>query len=119
VDVFENRTVYTLLADYQGRANGGDGWLRILRFVPASNRVEVQTYSPWLDAYETDTDSEFVLYYDMSGVPFDFLGTVTALSGNTATLPWSDRTPDLYEWYVVADDSSSATRSATWSFTIP
>lgn len=64
-DTFEGRTVHTLLADYQDRANGGNGWLRILEFRPASDTIAVRTYSPFLDAYETDADSEFTLAYAM------------------------------------------------------
>ena len=54
-------TIYSLLADYQSRTNGGNGWLRILEFVPAENKINVKTYSPSLDQYETDADSQFTL----------------------------------------------------------
>ena len=53
--------IYSLLADYQGRTNGGNGWLRILEFVPAENKINVKTYSPYLNQDETDADSEFTL----------------------------------------------------------
>ncbi len=58
-------TVHTLLSDYQGRANGGEGWLRILEFRPTENRIRVKTWSPWLGRYETDADSDFSLPYDL------------------------------------------------------
>jgi hypothetical protein len=67
VDVYNGNTVNTLLADYQDYANGGNGFLRILRFSPSKNEIAVETYSPWLDRYETDSESEFVLQYDMGG----------------------------------------------------
>ena len=60
-DMANGHPVYQMLSDYQDRASGGEGWLRILRFVPAENKVYVQTYSPWLNRYETDADSEFTL----------------------------------------------------------
>jgi len=66
-DVYNGNTVNTLLADYQSYANGGDGFLRILRFSPSKNEIAVETYSPWLDQYETDSESQFVLAYDMRG----------------------------------------------------
>lgn len=66
MDVYEGRVIYTLLADYQDEPNGGDGWLRILRFSPSSNTIRVMTYSPTLDRYQTDADSQFTLLYDMS-----------------------------------------------------
>ena len=66
-DTFNGNTVYTLLADYQSRTNGGDGWLRILEFSPANNEIRVKTFSPTLAQYETDADSQFTLAYDMGG----------------------------------------------------
>jgi len=53
------KPVYQLLADYQDLPNGGDGWLRILKF--SGDNIYVQTYSPFLDSYQTDTDSEFTV----------------------------------------------------------
>lgn len=53
--------VLEMLADYQGRENGGDGWLRLIRFVPATREIQVRTYSPVLKKFETDADSEFVV----------------------------------------------------------
>lgn len=54
-------SVIELLQDYQGRSNGGDGWLRLLRFNIKAKKMIVQTYSPVLKRYETDADSFFVL----------------------------------------------------------
>jgi hypothetical protein len=51
--------IIELLQDYQGRANGGDGWLRLLRFNLKAKKMIVQTYSPVLKRYETDPDSFF------------------------------------------------------------
>ena len=65
-DVFAGNTVHTLLADYQSRNMGGDGWLRILEFSPSTDQIRVRTYSPWLDQYETDSSSQFTLAYDMT-----------------------------------------------------
>ncbi len=44
------RPVYELVSDYQSRNRGGDGWLRLMTFEPASNRVRVRTYTPIGDA---------------------------------------------------------------------
>tara|TARA_Y100000588_G_scaffold317787_1_gene347037 strand:- start:109 stop:1086 length:978 start_codon:yes stop_codon:yes gene_type:complete len=70
VDRFEGRTVYSLLSDYQARDRGGNGWLRIMRFSPASGEITVKTFSPFVEegrgAFETDESSQFVLSYDMS-----------------------------------------------------
>ncbi len=53
--------VLELLQDYQARPNGGDGWLRLLRFNIKAKKMIVQTYSPVLKRFETDNDSFFVL----------------------------------------------------------
>lgn len=53
--------VCELLVDYQRRPNGGDGWLRLLRFDPQRKAIDVRTYSPTLDKWETDEDSQFTL----------------------------------------------------------
>lgn len=58
--------VHSLLANYQTRPNGGNGWLRILQFSPDNNEIRVKTYSPLLDKWETDANSEFTLFYNMS-----------------------------------------------------
>jgi len=58
-------TVFELLTDYQHLEGGGNGWLRILKFVPAQSEIQVKTYSPVLDEYKTDDMTEF-------SVPFDF-----------------------------------------------
>jgi len=64
-DVVKGHTVYQLLADYQDRSNGGNGWLRILKFHPSDDEIVVETYSPYLGQYETGADSSFTLTYDM------------------------------------------------------
>lgn len=45
---------------------GCDGWLRLLRFVPARRQIEIRTYSPSLEKFETDENSEFVAPWEMS-----------------------------------------------------
>ena len=58
-------TVHEILCDYQKGPNGGNGWLEILRFVPAENRIDVVAYSPLLDEYNKDPDHTYSLDYDM------------------------------------------------------
>ena len=43
-------TIHILMADYQDFPNGGNGYLRILRFSPADDKIYATTYSPYLDA---------------------------------------------------------------------
>ncbi len=67
----EGHTIFSLLADYQYRPHGGDGWLRIMQFSPGNNEIRVMTYSPTLDSFETDESSLFVLPYAMKSTSVD------------------------------------------------
>ena len=57
--------VHQLMANYQFGPKGGSGWLRVLRFVPAENKIYVTTYSPYLKKSRTDVKHQFALDYDM------------------------------------------------------
>jgi len=65
------RPVHETLVDYQGMPNGGDGWLRTLRFVPAENKIYVKAYSPLLDKYNEHADHAFTLDYQMKSASVD------------------------------------------------
>ncbi len=111
-------TVYTLMADYKFDGNGGDGWLRFMEFSPSTAEIHIQTYSPWLDESQKDSDSDFVLPYDMGENPFTQIGTVSVAAGESAQLTWDDLdTETPHEWYVEVDDGSTTTTSPTWTFT--
>lgn len=56
--------VFELLANYQGRANGGDGWMRLIEFDEANSQINVKTFSPTRDQFETDASSQFSLTVD-------------------------------------------------------
>ena len=71
----EGEDVFELLANYQGRDNGGDGWMRLLEFDENNNQINVRTYSPTLGQFETDSDSQFSLAIDFDSR----LGAVTAV----------------------------------------
>ena len=143
-DVFEGRTVHTLLSDYQSYPGGGNGYLRIMEFVPASNTVRVRTYSPYTNVWETDADSssQFTLSVNLSTpqsqpqqapeallaaetaeaplADFALLGTVTGVpSGSTASFDWDGLDPlTEYQWYVtVSDGQASPVTGPTWQFT--
>lgn len=57
--------VVEVLADYQARTNGGNGWLRLIEFDPATRQIRARTYSPALDEFESDENSEFVVPWEM------------------------------------------------------
>jgi hypothetical protein len=46
--------VIEILTDYQNLAEGGQGWLRTMRFVPAENKIYVSAYSPLLKQHNPD-----------------------------------------------------------------
>jgi hypothetical protein len=115
-DVANGHPVFQMLADYQDRPNGGDGWLRIMRFVPAEDKIHVQTYSTWWNTFETDADSAFDLDFPMGGA-FVSAGNVSVPSEATATV-----TPGLspytqYEWQVTVTNAGGKSRTGpVWRF---
>ena len=117
-DNFAGRTIHTLLADYQEIGNGGNGWLRLLEFSPANNQLRVKTYSPVLNQFETDANSQFTLPYDLQGSGFTLLKTnPNAASGTTVSTRWTGLRPNTeYEWYVTVSDGLSSVTSARWRF---
>jgi hypothetical protein len=58
-------TVYSIMSDYQCDDPQPVN-LRLYKFKPAENSIEVKTYSPWHDTYETDANSEFSIPYSMT-----------------------------------------------------
>jgi calcineurin-like phosphoesterase family protein len=53
------QNVYQIVQDYQEREVGGNGRLRIYTFDPVNKIIDVQTYSPYTNTFETDYDSAF------------------------------------------------------------
>jgi hypothetical protein len=53
--------IHEVLADYQDDPNGGDGYLRLLNFDMAANRIDVQTYSTSRNDFRTGGESQFAL----------------------------------------------------------
>jgi hypothetical protein len=106
-------------SDYQSRANGGNGWLRLLEFAPTTNVIRVRTFSPTLNQFETDANSQFDLPYDMrTGPAFAVLATRTGggarsiVSADWSALPAA--TP--CEWLVTVSDGTNTISSPVWRF---
>lgn len=68
--------INSMFSNYQTDANGGNGWLRIVTVHPSSNTISVQTYSPFLNAYKTDSDNQFTVNYHNPGFQTGF-GRIT------------------------------------------
>lgn len=134
-----DRSVYQMLADYQGGPEGGQGYMRLLHFDTDNNRILVNTYSPYLDDYNYyDTDAypgkdEFILELDLAPqekrVATDYfavnvysdteIGSVENVpSGEIAEVTWQGLEEDKsYSWYaVVTDQFTGKTTSDIWSF---
>ena len=62
----DGHTIHIMLADYQAfsfLSNGG--YLRILRFSPADDKIYATTYSPYVDKYITSYPDQMEMIYDM------------------------------------------------------
>ncbi|WP_425398640.1 metallophosphoesterase [Aeoliella sp.] len=78
------RDVYQMLVNYQERSNGGEGYLRILTFDEDNNQIRAETYSPTLDSFERDSDSEFT-------IPFNFASRFDDISPAPAKIRFGFR----------------------------
>jgi hypothetical protein len=93
-------TIYVLLADYQSLPPyGGNGLLRMMTFIPAENRIYVQTYTPLsfeniMPHYETDADSQFNLSYNMTTSSKQYTLTINTVGNGTVTPPSGSTYPD-------------------------
>ena len=56
-DEIVDRSVTTMMFNYQDDTELGLGYIRLMRLYPADHRIEVVTYSPWYDSYEYPGDS--------------------------------------------------------------
>ena len=124
-DVFQSRTVHSVLQDYQDGSNGGNGFLRTFTFSPANNLITAEMWSPTLNRTATTADiptaqGVYTLPYNMQTAVTDWipLGTANvAANGTTASLNWTGLAAGkTYEWYATSNDSISTAGSATRSF---
>lgn len=121
-----DRTVYSMLFDYQGLPEGGQGYLRLLHFDNEQGRIIVRTYSPSLDDFDSDDASlnspagmqEFEIPYAAGGIApvtkvlstdsfrADILTTnaidcvQAVVSGEQTTVAWKGLDAGEHGWYV-------------------
>jgi hypothetical protein len=83
-----NKQVAQILADYQSLSNGGDGYLRKIQFDPTNSKISVSTYSPSLNASQTDADSQFAYLANFNATTnqVKLLGAYTAPITGTISL---------------------------------
>jgi len=127
-DTYLGRTVRTFISDFQGWMNGGNGYMRLMYFSPSNSTVTIKTYSPWLNQYQTDANSQMSFSYKMQlptgpgspGTPYVAVGTNTGVAPNTlSSFAWAGtQAKKSYDWYVKgADTSGNLVTSAEWQFT--
>ena len=105
-DTYQGNVIHSMLADYQADGDGGSGFLRIWEFSPANDELTVRTYSPSLDQWLTDEDSEFTLDVELLGAGEDFVPVSTvdpAVGVVSAEVPGL-QPGRLYEWYATVSD---------------
>ncbi len=128
----DGHTIHIMMADYQDYPNGGNGYLRILRFSPADDKIYATTYSPYIDASITSSPDQMEMVYDLAdaSAAFTLIGTVNNVPAGSsmlrgpqapdalANLQWSGlEYLTQYEWYVTINDGLSTTTGPTWGFT--
>lgn len=62
-------SVHEILVDYQTQKNGGNGWLRLLQFLPDGRTVRVRDYSPHLDETSKQPKCSFEFALDPITAP--------------------------------------------------
>ncbi|MCB9592548.1 MAG: metallophosphoesterase [Sandaracinaceae bacterium] len=122
-DTFEGHTIHSMLADYQGRTDGGSGYMRIWELSPANGELTVRSYSPTLDRWETDANSEFTIEVDLStpeiaGAAFEPVGVVEHAAGAGAVTLDELSPGGLYEWYAEVSDCHHSVRTAVSRFRV-
>ena len=103
--------VNQILSDYQSEPLGGGGFLRILKISPSLNRVNVTTYSPYLDQFKTDDHNQFTVPYRNPGIS----GAVGTLSGKVKNA--IDCSP--MKGVTVASSKGTAVTDANGDFSFP
>jgi hypothetical protein len=118
-DVHQGNVIHSMLADYQFDGDGGTGYLRIWEFSPANDELTVRSYSPSVDMWLTDDDSEFTLEVDLPGAggPFDEVTIVDPATGVVSTSVDGLMPGRTYEWYATVSDCAHTVETPVQRFT--
>ncbi|MDB5321657.1 MAG: hypothetical protein JWN40_3288 [Phycisphaerales bacterium] len=83
-------SVYEIVADFEGRSNGGDGWMQLLQFDLAANTITGTNYTPTLNSTEAgptfsnvNFNQRFAFY--AAGAPIANDDTLDLAPGVTST----------------------------------
>ena len=117
----DGHTIHIMMADYQDYPNGGNGYLRLLRFSPADDKIYATTYSPTAGSITSYPD-QMEMVYDLtngSAAAYTLIGNVNDVAnGANASITWPGLTASTgYEWYATVSDGTEMVTGSTWSFT--
>ena len=105
--------VHQFFANWQDWTNGGNGYLRIMKFSPSLNKLSVWTYSPYTGLYLTTSADQFTLKWHNNGAPGSGLATVrgrvrstrasgcTPISGASANINGATAVTDASGTYAI------------------
>ncbi|WP_162844817.1 tandem-95 repeat protein, partial [Pelolinea submarina] len=116
----DGHTIHVMLSDYQDFPN--TGYLRILRFSPADDKIYGTTCTPSGSCLNSTSNyDQTELAYDMENGndAFELIGTVEdVVNGSNASFTWEDLDNSTeYEWYATVSDGAETITGSTWSFT--
>ena len=63
VDYVGDNPINQVLENFQSVENGGNGYLSIYTFIPEENKIELRTYSPYLNEFDTTPEHMFDFKY--------------------------------------------------------
>jgi hypothetical protein len=107
--------VVQLSANFSGHLNGGNGYLRILEFDPAQDRLHVQTFSPYLNGSKTDPENQFDVPDLGLFKPWHGRYTINSVS-NTATVTIQDNDVDTTRPTLVSAQAVGPGRQVVLTF---
>jgi len=61
----KGNTCHQIMSNYQFRALGGEGYLRVMSFQDDNKTIKVQTYSPLYDSFLVEPDQNFTITLDV------------------------------------------------------
>lgn len=126
LNTYNGNNIYTVLSNYQGRKNGGNGLLRMYEFDPANNNVAVKTFSPYTGTYEKDANSQFNMNIKLitssalnSSNNFQLITQLNNIpTGTNPCASWSSLDENSnYEWYAEVVDGEKKITTPISSFT--
>jgi hypothetical protein len=120
-DVFQGGVIDSFLNDFEAEPNGGNGWLRTVEFLPATNMLNIRTYSPVLGNFSIGSWFEWQIPCDMSLTGKGYFLADSFTTNGSPVLAISKPLTNLatntwYEWYVQVDTASATFTSPQWMF---